>query len=156
MAQVTVGEGVGAVLEPDNDGVQLADGPDSRMVDIIVYHVVGDHQTESRIDRVCEGNEAPGRLEGPLLILRFFRRVILFLPSHSTFSLLRSNQLDDICNDEVTWHEREEDRAEKQVVFAVVMAFDTDEDSILRHYQHENSQIENDNADLDEVFNNES
>ncbi len=36
MAEVAVGEGVGADLEPDDDGMDLANGAEQGVVDVVV------------------------------------------------------------------------------------------------------------------------
>ncbi len=62
--EVAVGEGVGAVLEPDDDGVDLADGADEGVVDVVVDGVGGDEEAEGRVDAVGPGYGVPGRLKG--------------------------------------------------------------------------------------------
>lgn len=64
VAEVPVGEGVGAVLEPDDDGVDLADGADEGVMDMVVDGVGSDEEAEGGVDAVSPGYGVPGRLEG--------------------------------------------------------------------------------------------
>lgn len=64
VAEIAVGEGVGAILEPNDDGVDLADGADERVVDVIVDGVGGDKEAGGRVDTVGAGDDVPGCLKG--------------------------------------------------------------------------------------------
>lgn len=64
MAEIAVREGVGAILEPDDDGVDLADDADEWVVDVVVDGEGGDEETEACVDAVGPGNGVPGCLEG--------------------------------------------------------------------------------------------
>lgn len=109
MAKIAVCESIGAVLEPNDDRVEFADGPDARMMDIVVYNKVGDSQTQGCIHCVCKRNKKPGRLKFSLLFLVSFGSGIFLPPSHNTLGLLRSSQFDYVCNKEMTWYKRKED-----------------------------------------------
>lgn len=74
VAEVAVGEGVGAALEPDDDGVDLADGADEGVVDMVVDGVGGDEEAEGRVDAVGPGYGVPGCLEGAGVWERVFGR----------------------------------------------------------------------------------
>lgn len=60
VTEVAVGEGVGAVLEPDDNGVELTQGADSWMMDVEVDDHVGDAETEGCVDGVGYCNVSPG------------------------------------------------------------------------------------------------
>ncbi len=64
MAKVTVGEGVGTVLEPDDDGVDLADGANHGVMDVMVDDVRGYEEAEGGVDAVGPGYRIPRRLKG--------------------------------------------------------------------------------------------
>lgn len=44
VAEIAVGEGIGAILEPDDDGVDLADDADEWVVDVVVDGVGGEDE----------------------------------------------------------------------------------------------------------------
>ena len=60
VAEVAVREGVRSGLEPDDDGVQLGEGADERVVDVVVDDVGGEGEGCGDIDGVGDPDELPG------------------------------------------------------------------------------------------------
>lgn len=63
VAEVAVCEGIGAILEPDDDGVNLTDSAQERVVNVAVDCVSGNQKTNGCIDAVSPRNGVPGCLE---------------------------------------------------------------------------------------------
>lgn len=59
MSQVAVGVGVGGRLEPNDDGVELGQGADERVVDVEVDNDSGDGEREGDVDGVGPADEKP-------------------------------------------------------------------------------------------------
>ena len=64
MTEVTIGECVRTVFEPDDDGVNFADGADEGMIDMIVDGIGGDEETECCVDAMGPGDGVPCCMEG--------------------------------------------------------------------------------------------
>lgn len=90
MAKVTVGEGVGANLKPDDDGVDLADRADHRVMNVIVDDVRGYEKAECGVDAVGPGYRRPRRLEGAGFLEKVIVRVVVgsFETAESAFGML--------------------------------------------------------------------
>lgn len=102
------------------------------MVNIIVDDEIGHNQTECSVNGMRDGNESPGKLESLLFLFRLRDAVAAFSPPRCcSLGLLCGGQFDEISYKEMTRYECRENRGEEDVVFAVVVAFDTDQDSIL-------------------------
>lgn len=71
VAEVAICEGVGAIFEPDYYCVQLAEGADARVVDVVVYYYRGDQQVERGVGGVSNGDVAPGGVEVGSLLAGF-------------------------------------------------------------------------------------
>jgi hypothetical protein len=60
MAKVSICKRVGTILQPNNDGVELANSPNSRVIYIIIDDKVCNDQAQCRIDSMSESNVIPG------------------------------------------------------------------------------------------------
>ena len=67
--KVAVREGIGAVLQPDNYGVKLADGTNQRVIDVVKYRYTGDCKTHCGIDGVGESHDSPSGIVDPCPLL---------------------------------------------------------------------------------------
>src|SRR2546421_4276476 len=104
MSKVAVREGVGTDLQPDNKSVQLAKGPNARVIDEAVHHHICHNKTERCIDDVCECNPPPGGIKLVSIPLRFWTVYAHIAPlpsSNSSLRLVCGHQLNDICNEEM-------------------------------------------------------
>ena len=93
MPEIPVGEGVRADLEPDNDGVDFANGANQGMVDMIIHSDAGDEERKGGIDTVGPGDLAPGTPEGlsglgVMIVLK--ASIFAFQAAEDTFCLLSS------------------------------------------------------------------
>ncbi|KAI4136750.1 MAG: hypothetical protein L6R39_007631 [Caloplaca ligustica] len=133
MAEVAVCEGVRAVFEPDDDGVDLADGADERVVDVVVDGVGGDEEAEGCVDAVGPGYGVPGCLEsaGYLKGVWCGKGVGAFEAADDSFGMLCGAEFDDVGDEQVAWDKRVEEGAEDDVLTAIVVAANADEDTIL-------------------------
>lgn len=135
MPEIAVGEGVGAVLEPDDDGVNLADGPDERVVDVVIDNVGCHKKTEGCIDTVGPGNGVPcclkraGCLNGVFLLGVGVCRS--FHTTEGTSSMLSCAQFQKVGNEQMAWDEGVEKGTEENVLAPIVMAAYADENAIL-------------------------
>jgi hypothetical protein len=115
MSEVTVREGVGASLEPNNDGVQFTDGADAGMVDVIVDDVGCNYEIERRVDSVAQGYDSPCEVEAAascLLLFWCIRALASLLHTgKGTLGLRGSNQFDPISDKEMAWDEEVEKKA---------------------------------------------
>ena len=59
MSQIAVGESVGCAFEEDDDGVHLAEGTDTWVVDVVVDVLGGDVEIRNCVDAVEEGDRMP-------------------------------------------------------------------------------------------------
>lgn len=134
MAKVAVGEGIRAVLQPNDNGVDLADCADQGVVNVIVDSVGGYEKAKGCVDAVCPGDGIPGCLEGAGKLEKIFRRggVRAFETAEGAFGVLCGAQFDDVGNEEVAWDESIEQSAEEDVFAAIVVAADTEKYAILR------------------------
>lgn len=137
VAEIAIGEGVGADFEPDDDGVDLADGAEKGVVDVIVNGVGGDEEAKCGVDAVSPGYDVPGYLEGTGVLERVFDGGGggggggAFETAESAFGVLGGTEFDDVGDKEVAWDEGVEEGAEEDVVTAIVVAANTDENAIL-------------------------
>ena len=68
MAEIAVRKGVGEDLEPDNDGVELADRPDEGVVNVPVYRHRRHQEAQRCIDGMRQRDVAPCRLYTPCYV----------------------------------------------------------------------------------------
>jgi len=59
MAEIAVGKCIGAVLEPDNDRVELTERPNAWMMNIVVDDKVGDGKAERSVHGMGDCGETP-------------------------------------------------------------------------------------------------
>lgn len=71
-----------------------------------------------------------------MLLLVLFRRDIFLPAPNSSFHLLRSNPLNYISDKQMAWHESVEDGTKDEVFLSVIVASDTDKDTVLGHRQY--------------------
>lgn len=64
MSEVAVGECVGAVLKPDDDGVDLTYGANQGVVDVGIDGICCNEKAERYVDAMGPGNDVPGCLKG--------------------------------------------------------------------------------------------
>ena len=99
MPQVSVGERIRSRLQPNHDGVQLGEGPNQRMVDVVIDHETSDTEGESGIDAVGPSDLLPHRLENLLLInSRAGRSATTDSKCAGSLGLLRRVQFDRVGN----------------------------------------------------------
>ena len=70
MSKVPVGKGIRISLQPDYDGMNLAERPDQRMVDEEVNNEGCDKQGKRNVDSMDPGNQLPSRLKFYHLLVR--------------------------------------------------------------------------------------
>src|SRR5687768_2109303 len=100
------------------------------MVNVEVNHDSSDGECKGNVDAVSPGDENPGRRElGALLGRRPGGARGDLLPRAS--GLLSGGELDEVGGNEMAGDEKVEEDAEEDVLTAVVMAADTDEDAVL-------------------------
>jgi hypothetical protein len=135
MAEVAVGESVGASLEPNNDGVHFTDGANAWMVDVIVDNVGRNYKIERRIDSVAQGYDSPCEIEAASSFLLLFwcimALVSLLHACKSTLGLRYSDKLDPISDKEMAWNEEVEEEAVYDILAPIVVAAQAYENSIL-------------------------
>lgn len=73
MPEVTVGESIRAILQPNDNCVKLTDGPDARVMYIEIHDVTSNDQAKRGINSMAERGESPGRLRDlmPVFILLY-------------------------------------------------------------------------------------
>lgn len=110
--------------------MHLSERPNERMVNVEVNHDSSDGECKGNVDAVSPGDENPGRMElGALLGRRPGGARGDLLPRAS--GLLSGGELDEVGGNEMAGDEKVEEDAEEDVLTAVVMAADTDEDAVL-------------------------
>lgn len=114
MPKIPIREGVGCSLQPHDDRMNLAQGPNQGMVDVEVDNDGCYQQAERRVDSMDPGYYLPRRLE----FLDFFccwdvtsswcsRSTALFTCSFYRLPcLLSSGKLYDICNEKMAWYDK--------------------------------------------------
>ena len=109
--------------------MKLADSANPRVVDVEVDHEAGYRKAQRRVQRVQERSVRPSRLELFLVTLLFFLGFLL--AANCSLRGCGCGELDDVCNEQVTWHRSEQYRPQNNVLPTVVVAFDADQYSIL-------------------------
>lgn len=115
--------------------MQLAKGSDSRVVDVEVDDIGCNSQVESCINAVSKCDQIPSRPES----LQFFSPLAMlgcininFLgPRYSSLGLLSSYKLDDVGDKKMTGNEEVEDATIHNILSAIIVAADTDQNTIL-------------------------
>lgn len=99
MTQVSIRKGIRAVLQPDNDGMNLADRAYQGVVDVIVNHETGDEKAKAGVDTVGQCDVAPGGIACPCNGLLFgrHRSTRLFPHAHNALGRTSCSVLDKIC-----------------------------------------------------------
>lgn len=135
VAEVAVRKCVRAAFEPDNNGVQFAESANAWMVNVIVDDFRGIEKTDGSVGSVAEGDQIPGRVEASQGLLLLCGRVVLLSgPFHARkglFGSLRSHIFDQVGDKELAGDEEVEEEAVEDVLPAVVVAANADEDAIL-------------------------
>lgn len=134
MAKVAVCEGIGRVLEPDDDSMKLAYGANQGMVDGKEHSQSGNQQTEGSVNAMSQSDVAPYRLKHFLLtvvVLEIVAGFIALPAPYCSFGLLYCSQFNDICGKQMTWNKRIENGAEDHILTSVVMTSDTYQHSVL-------------------------
>lgn len=131
MAEITVGKGIGARFQPDNNGVQLTEGANAGVMDPVIDDGRGHQEIQSSINAVSKGNEAPRAAELVACRLHVCRRLSFLDPCDGTLGLLSCGKLDDVCDEEMAWDQEVEDGAVDDVLAAIVVAADAYQDSVL-------------------------
>lgn len=131
LTKVSVGKGIGAVFKPHDDGMHLTHGPNTRMMDVKVYHKARHCEAKGGIECMEECAKPPGRLKDALSTLILIGRSVLLSMAHGLLGLLCDNRLNHIRNEQVTGNEGKEDRPKNNILLPVVMTFDANEHTIL-------------------------
>jgi hypothetical protein len=134
MAQVAVGEGVRGTLEEDDDGVELAEGANARVVDVVVDVLCGNVEVGDGIDAVEEGDSVPGRIEALEGRRILGGRVLAFLLGDTlegSVGLPSSSQFNQVCDKEMGGDKEVKQQAGDDIGTAVIVAANTDQDAVL-------------------------
>lgn len=111
--------------------MHLTHGPNTRMMDVKVYHKARHGEAEGGIQCMEKRGKPPGRLKDALSTLILVGRSVFLSMAHSLLGLLCDNRLNHIRNEQVTGNEGKKDRTKDNILFPVVMTFDANEYTIL-------------------------
>lgn len=115
--------------------MELTEGTDARVMDIVVDKVRADPQIEGGVRTMAKCNDGPYLLEAASGGRLVFGSVVLLARSfhacQSTLGLLSSYQFDQVCNEQLAWNGEVESKAIDDVLAAVVVARKTYENAIL-------------------------
>lgn len=134
MTKISIGKGVRAIFQPDDDRMDLGDGSNQRMVNVFVYGICRDKKAKSSVDSMRPGNDQPGEVEGfsgLSVVIIFPGIVVSFHLANGSFGLLSRREFDDVGHEEMAWNKRVKDRTEEQILPSIVVAANANQDSIL-------------------------
>ena len=101
MSKVAVGKRIGAVLEPHDYCMQLAQSAEAGVVNVEVHDICRDHEAQARVERVSKGNVAPGLAEELEVFCLLGSRVVLLSlpPPDDALYFLGDCEFDGVCHE---------------------------------------------------------
>lgn len=106
MAEISIGESVRDVLQPDNDRMDLRDRADHGVMDIFEDGERRDEETESSVQSMRASNDNPSGMESLACfsVMVVFGLIVIALHfADGSLGLLGCRKLDDVCHEEMAW-----------------------------------------------------